>query len=187
MTLQELYNSLNYVTASREQRSFYAKYILQHNNELPNLIAIVKLTDDPVSCKAGWILDFVARKDITAIVPHIDFFLLDLEKVYLDSCVRPVAKVCEELITHYFKWQTPAVITVVTKTHLQKITELCFDWLIGKQKVAVKAYAMNTLYLLGTKFSWIHKELKLILEQNFNNHTAAYKARAKNILAKLNK
>jgi hypothetical protein len=38
---------------------------------------------------------------------------------------------------------------------------------------------------LGSTFSWIHPELKVNLEANFNEGSAAFKARARHILKKL--
>lgn len=72
------------------------------------------------------------------------------------------------------------------KNHLTQITTTCFDWLIGNQKVAAKAYSMTSLLMLGSKFDWIWPELRLILEQNYHNGSPAYQARARMTLAKLN-
>ena len=62
-----------------------------------------------------------------------------------------------------------------------------FDWMISDQKVAVKAYSMETLYIFGKENPWVHKELQLILEQEISNGSPAYKARGKKILNWLNK
>jgi hypothetical protein len=35
------------------------------------------------------------------------------------------------------------------------------------EKIAPKAYAINTLFLLGTEYDWIHLELAMILERDF--------------------
>ena len=63
----------------------------------------------------------------------------------------------------------------------------CFDWLITNQKVAAEAYAMETLYLLGTEIDWIHSELVIIIEQHINTKTAAYKARGRITIEKIKK
>ena len=44
---------------------------------------------------------------------------------------------------------------------------------------------MRTLYNFGKKHTWINEELKTILSQDYPNHSAAYKAAAKDILRKL--
>jgi hypothetical protein len=69
---------------------------------------------------------------------------------------------------------------------LQAITEACFDWLITDTKVASKCYAIRILHLLGNQFYWIHPELKIILEKEYRNHSAGYKAVFREILKKIN-
>ena len=44
---------------------------------------------------------------------------------------------------------------------------------------------MNSLYLLGFEFDWIHKELANILERDFNMQSSGFKARAKHILKRI--
>jgi len=46
---------------------------------------------------------------------------------------------------------------------------------------------MTCLLLLGRKFDWILPELKMVLEQNYENGSAAYKARARMTIEKINK
>ena len=85
----------------------------------------------------------------------------------------------------YFQSKDQEIRDALNKKHLETITSACFDWLIGNHKVAAQAYAMTCLLLLGRKFDWIHPELRSILEQNYPNGSAAYKARARMTLAKL--
>ena len=44
---------------------------------------------------------------------------------------------------------------------------------------------MRTLYNLGKHYDWIYPELKTILNKDFPNHSAAYKAVAKEVLKKI--
>ena len=71
--------------------------------------------------------------------------------------------------------------------HIEKIIDAGFDWLISDQKVAVKAYSMELLYLFGKNIEWVHEELRLILEQNIIYERCGYKARGKKILSFINK
>ena len=52
----------------------------------------------------------------------------------------------------------------LTTNHIDTIVETGFDWLITPQKIAVRAYTMNTLYLFGLEKEWIHPELKHLIE-----------------------
>ena len=44
---------------------------------------------------------------------------------------------------------------------------------------------MNMLFLFGKDHTWIHPELAQILEQDFQNQSPGFKARAKHILKKI--
>jgi len=44
---------------------------------------------------------------------------------------------------------------------------------------------MNTLFLFGKDYKWVYPELAQILEQDFQNQSPGYKARAKHILKKI--
>jgi len=103
----------------------------------------------------------------------------------LHPSVRPMAKICEYLILGYFKKADIKVRKALSEEHLENIATACFDWIIGNHKVAAQAYSMTCLHLLGQKYDWIHPELKMVLEKNYAQGSAAYKARARMILAKL--
>ena len=57
--------------------------------------------------------------------------------------------------------------------------------MITDQKIAPKAYSMNSLFLLGKEFDWIHPELALILERDLHMQSSGFKARARHILKKI--
>jgi hypothetical protein len=46
---------------------------------------------------------------------------------------------------------------------------------------------MHTLYLFGKDFDWIHPELLQILERDFPDQSAGFKARAKHLIKKIKK
>lgn len=185
MTVSELYESLDYVNHSREKRMEMAHLITKNNYLVMPLLEIAFMVDDQISSKACWVLEFTAKENLPYIFPHLATFTSKLNTVHLDSSVRPLAKICEYLTKSYFYTKDDLTKKHLTNEHLEKITAACFDWLIGKHKVAAQAYAMTSLLLLGKKFNWILPELKLILEQNYASGSAAYKARARMTLAKI--
>ena len=71
--------------------------------------------------------------------------------------------------------------------HKERIIEVCFDYMINDEKIAPKAYSMNTLWLFGRDYYWIHPELALILERDFQMQSSGFKARARHILKKIKK
>ncbi|WP_299248598.1 adenylosuccinate lyase [uncultured Aquimarina sp.] len=170
---------------SREKRNHFANLILQNPALLPQLLNICHQVDDEISCRASWGLEFLCKNNLETILPYLDSYIKILPKVHQDPAVRPIAKICEYLILAYYKEKNIEVRKYLTPSHREKITEACFDWLISDQKVAPKAYSMTSLYLLGTEFDWVHPELKITLENNYHDSSAAYKARSRMILKKI--
>lgn len=187
MTQNELYNELNYVNHSREKRAYYAQLVISTPELMPHVIAILFKVDDPISNRAGWLLEFVCKTDITMLFPYLDLFTEKMHSVHQDSALRPVAKICEYLTLSYYKKKHPETIKYLTKLHKERITEAGFDWLITEQKVAVKAYTLTSLFLLGTEIDWIHPELKRIMEDDYHKGSAAYKARCRHMFEALKK
>ncbi len=186
MTKQELYQSLDYIDGTRKKRMEMTRKVLANQKLLELLLVIAFEVDNPISSKACWILEYVAKENLSNILPFIDNFTTNLKSLKLDSSVRPMAKICEMLIEAYFSKNKNETKAVLTTMNLEQIAASCFDWLIGDHKVAAKAYSMTSLLLLGRKFKWIHPELKMVLEQNYTSGSAAYKARARMTLSKLN-
>jgi hypothetical protein len=187
VTKEQLYNELNLVNHSREKRLYYANLIIDNPDYFPNLIDILFMTEDKISCRAAWVLEFVCGENLELIITYLDVFTENIHKVHLDSAVRPVAKICEYLTKAYFSKQENSIQLALNTKHKERIIETCFDYMINDEKIAPKAYSMNTLYLFGNEFDWIHPELVLILERDFQMQSSGFKARAKQILQKVKK
>jgi hypothetical protein len=179
----ELQKNLDYVNAYRENRLKGAQTILENPDYFPELISICFDIHDKNTHKACWILEFVSYEKLEWLQPHLDFFCSNLKKLKDESSIRPIAKICQLLvIAHYKKSETNISLS---ETQLQDIIETSFDWLITDTKVAAKAYSMRTLHILGKYYDWIHPELQIILTKDYANHTAAYKAVAREVLKKI--
>ena len=185
MTKDQLHKELNYVNHSREKRLHYAHIIINNTKLLTPLIEIIFDVDDKVSCRAAWVFEFICGEQLETIIPHLDTFTQHISRVHLDSAVRPMAKVCEYLVKAYYSKKENKIKKALTAAHKEKIIEACFDWMINDEKIAPKAYAMNSLYLLGNEYDWIHPELAIILERDFQMQSSGFKARARHILKKI--
>ncbi len=186
MTKEQLYDELSYVNHSREKRLHYANMLLNNAELVPKVLDILFMVNDKTSCRAAWIFEFMCTENINAIIPHLDSFTKGITEVHYDSAVRPVAKICEFLAKAYYLDKNKNIIHALTPIYKERLIEVCFDYLITDQKVAPKAYAMNALFLFGQDYDWIHPELKQILQREYHLHSAAFKARAKHILKKIN-
>jgi len=185
LTTEQLYEELKYVNHSRENRLKYAHMVIDSPDLIPKILDILFKVDDKRSPRAAWLLEFVARDNLEYLIPHLDRIIMEMHKVHLDSAVRPMAKICECLIEAYYtKFDNP-VKHSLTAIHKEHIIECCFDWMINDEKIAPKAYSMNSLFLLGQDYDWIHPELVLILERDYQIQSSGFKARAKHILKKI--
>ncbi|WP_194768066.1 adenylosuccinate lyase [Tamlana sp. I1] len=185
MTTAQLYEELNYVNHSREKREYYAQLVLANPELVPKLIEILFMVNDKISPRAAWVLEFMCSENTAPLLPYLDEFTAQINKVHLDSAVRPVAKICEILATHYTAKEDNSVKTALTQIHKERIIETCFDYMINDEKVAAKAYGMTTLFMLGKDYDWVHPELKIILNRDFHVQSAAFRARARHILKKM--
>lgn len=187
MTTAELYEELNYVNHSREKRLYYANLVIKNPELIPKLLDILFMIDDKISPRAAWVLEFMCSKNIDTILPYLDEFTKKMNLVHLDSAVRPVAKICELLAKAYDTKTNIYIKNKLKEAYKERIIETCFDYMINDEKVAPKAYAMNTLFLFGKEYDWIHPELVLILKRDFQLQSAAFKARARHVLKKIKK
>jgi hypothetical protein len=102
MTSEELYKQLNYENHTREKRLKYATLIINNPDLIPHVLDILFKVNDKRSCRAAWLLEFVARENLDSILPHLDRLTTHIHNVHLDSAVRPIAKICECLIEAYY-------------------------------------------------------------------------------------
>ncbi len=177
--IQELNNIAN---ARRVNRLRVANLVVQNKILFKYLLELTFDFNNKLSIKAAWVLEFVCDKKLNLLAPHLNYFTNNINAVKFDSAVRPVAKICEFLAKDYTSKSQLVITTKISKEHINKMVEVGFDWLIGNQKVAVKVYTMEMLFLFGKKIDWVHKELQLIIQQNITNESPAYQSRGKKIL-----
>lgn len=187
LTKDQLYIELNNVNAKREKRLKCANFVINHPTLFKPLLEFTFLVDEDVSVKAAWILEFVCERQLQSLQPYLTYFTENISKVYKDSAVRPIAKICKFLVEDSCRNSTPKNIAQLNDNHKKAITEACFNWLITQQKVAAKVYAMESLLLLGLDFRWVHDELLLIIEKDYHHESAAFKAKARHIMKALRK
>ncbi len=171
-------------SASIINRAKVADYIIAKQELFPKLIDVAFETEYKLHHKAAWILEFVLNDNLEWIIPHLDFFTSNLQKLNNQSVIRPASKICKWIAIAFDK--NTVFKQQLTQTHIENMIEAGFDWLIGDNKVATQAYSMHFLYLLGkqkiTRFDWVHQELKKIISQNMPTASSGYKGQGKYVL-----
>ncbi len=185
MTADELYTRLNSGRLSKEKIMLLVSELIHFPELVGTLLEAIWIEDKEGTFNASWVFDHLMRKNLSLLLPYSKDFANGLENLNSESCIRPIAHVCELLVLAKYKKQDPEYIAGLDKASLEKIVGACFDWLIGSRKVASKVFAMTSLLHLGTEFKWIHPELEPILENSIHSGTVGYKNRAQKTLLAL--
>lgn len=169
---------------ARENRKTASNIVLNQPNLIKNLVALTFDIDNKLSIKAAWVLEWICtHHGIIHIIPYLNTFTQNIQRVHFDSAVRPCAKICEHIAKSYTSKKEHEIKSSLTPKHIDLIVATGFDWLIGQQKIAVKAYTMQTLYLLGKERDWVYEELEYIIRTKVIHESKGCKARGRKILA----
>lgn len=171
MNKNELILELNKVNGLRENRMRVAQIVIADIALIPLLIKIVFDLEKIVSVRASWILEFIVKENWKLLLPYLETFSKEVKNV-TDS-VRSMAKIIQLIVEQHNK------STFLSEIQKERFIETSFDWIISKHKVAIKAYTMRTLFLLGKENEWVHGELKIIIQENMHLESSAYKARGR--------
>ena len=169
--------------AKRIYRNEAALKIIDSPYLFPYLINETFNVNDILSIRTTWVLEWICTHNgLTLLLPHLNTFTQNLHKVHFDGSVRTCSKICEHISIAYTSKKVHPIKNTLTKKQLNTIIEVAFDWLITPQKIAVKAYTMNTLYLLGLQIDWIHPALEIIIRKDIIHQSKGCEARGKKIL-----
>jgi hypothetical protein len=176
-----LYQKIEQSTAHVKSRTSVSNFAMKSEENLSELISIAFDINHDLHVKAFWSLDLIGEKKLKLLVPYIDEFCEVLPQIKEDSSLRPATRIAMFLVKSNHRKNG----INLTKEQEHLLIEAMIDRLIQDVKVASKVYAMKALFILGKKYPWIYEELKPILSQDYTNHSAAYKAAARNILKRL--
>jgi hypothetical protein len=185
MTISELQNRLTSGRLSKEKIIVLVEELLKQPKLVKTLLDTIWIEDKEGTFNASWVFDHLMRKKLDYLLPYMIDFTGGLEGLQSESCIRPIAHVCELITVARYKKKNIKYLNSISPKSLEQMVSACFDWLIGSRKVAAKVFAMTSLLHLGTEFKWIHPELKPILENSVNSGTAGYKFRALKTLEEL--
>ncbi len=174
--------------AKKENRQRIANVMVQNTDYIKQIVNYTFLIDDKISIKAAWILEWIcSHNNLNYIIPHLDKFTNNINLLQFDSAIRPCAKICEHLAVAYDSKKSIGNKNYLTTKHIEKIVSTGFDWLMTPQKIAVRAYAMQTLYIFGLYEDWIHPELKHLITNTIIHESKGTKAKGKLILQLIEK
>lgn len=181
--MNELAAIIAHTTGYKNSRQATADFIITNPKLMPDFMQICFENQNPDHYKACWAMELIAFEKLNWFQEYVSLICSKSKILNNESAIRPLSKVIFLLLEAHYKTTKTGIH--FTESQLQELIEINFDWLITDTKVAAKAYAMRSLFLLGKEFNWIHPELKTILSKDFSHHTAAYKAVSKQLLKKI--
>lgn len=178
----------NIENARRDNRQRAANIVCDQPELVETLVEITFQAEDTISIRAAWVLEWICtHNDLNLILPYLNVFTNQIGGLVFDSAIRPCAKICEHLAVAYTSKNDNLVKTSLKDDHIEKIIETGFDWLITPQKIAVRAYTMNTLFLFGLSRDWVHPELEYLIKTKIIHESKGCKARGRHILEAIQK
>jgi len=174
--MQELIENIKTSLAtdcSDPTRKKWAKYIV--NNQIP-MMSLMELLDaeHPIGMRFTWVFGEIVKLDpdyLFPIVPHC-FALRD--KIKFPGFKRTVAKMLS--------------LAGVPEEIEGLVVDELFKWVLNpKIKVAVKVFSIDTLSQLCFKYPDLKEELLLVIDDQLDKNTVAFRARTKSVLKKLEK
>ena len=164
---------LKYQVQSKAQAMQIATDAAGSEMVLSELIDCFTSGDTRLTQRAAWSLSWVAQKNPEAIQPYIDIIVSQISRPEAhDAVIRNSLRILED-------------IEIPEQFH-GEVLNACFDFIQKKHTaVAIKAFSLHVIFNLSKLYPEIRNELKLVIQENIEFETAAFRSRGKKLLAKL--
>lgn len=110
MTEEQLYIALDSGRISKFQIDGLVLQLEEHPKLAPALFRLVLMEDKEETFSASWTFDHLMRKQLVFLIPIIDEFTNGLAELKSESCIRPIAHVCEMVCEAYFRKKHPLFV-----------------------------------------------------------------------------
>ncbi len=173
------FNRITKSNASINCRNGIRDFVVENPEYLKDLVAFATDLTNKNQYKAVWIIEMLAETHTEMLLPYIDQICNVASKYKHESAIRGISRTILFLTT--------SKKITLTEEQQEKFIETSLDRLIGNDRVAPKAFAMYTLSHYAEKHDWIKEELRNIIDKDFADQSAGYKAAAREVLRKISK
>jgi hypothetical protein len=159
---------------SKKQCDRIVKYIGDDKERFAELIRVFFKGEYRITQRAAWPLSYCVRRHPELIQPYF--------KPLLDNLSRKDIHVAVIRNTLRLLQDTP-----IPKKYHGRVMSLCFDLIqTHDTPIAVKAFSLTVLQNLSKEYPDIAAELRLIIEEQWERATPAFRSRARKILKGMN-
>ncbi len=158
---------------SKEQARRISNYACTSKESFEELMQCFLDKEYKVAQRAAWSVSIAAQQKPEIINPYIPTLVAQLQnKQAHDAVIRNSVRILQQI--------------EIPETLHGEVMNTCFQ-LIEKPSTpaAIKAFSLTTLFNLSKLYPEIKPELKLLIEELWNNETAAFKSRGGKILSEL--
>ncbi|WP_142533782.1 hypothetical protein [Saccharicrinis carchari] len=171
MNEEELFQKIESCN-SKQQALFLAGHIAKNKPLIELIFALMEDPKHKKAWKAAWVLDHIYQDNPNLINTYVNKMI----NLFMLSDNDSTRRILGKLLSFYD----------ITEKVDGNFVNTCFDLLQHESvAVAVKVHAMQLLFNISQTYPELRAELKLIIEEQTNNNTIAFKARAKRLLRKL--
>ncbi|HNP23366.1 MAG TPA: hypothetical protein PKM63_16985 [Panacibacter sp.] len=152
-----------------------ASYACSSKENFKELMRCFLANEYRLAQRAAGSVSWAAKKKPAMVAPHIKEIVAQLERNDVHAAViRNSVRVLE-------------MIDIPESLH-GDVMNACFTFIEKPSTpVAIKAFSLTTLFNLSKIYPDIRQELKLIIEERWNDETPAFKSRGKKILQMMQK
>jgi len=155
---------------SKKQALLIADYACENSKQFKELMSCFLENDYRVAQRAAYAVSWAALKHPKMITPYIGTLVeqlprKDVHEAIPRNCLRILESIAIPAIYH------------------GEVMDICFKFVQDpKTAIAINAASLTILFNLSSHYPEIKPELKLIIEENWDHATAAFKSRGKKIL-----
>ena len=162
-------------TQNRTKALLVAEYACASAGSFKKMMQCFMANEYRLAQRAAWSVSWAAKKRPSMIQPYIKDLVAQLERTDVHPAViRNSVRVLE-------------MVDIPEALH-GNVMNACFNFIEKPSTpAAIKAFSLTTLYKLSKIYPEIKQELKLIIEDRWNDETPAFKSRGRKILQMMSK
>jgi hypothetical protein len=156
---------------SKAQCDKIVRYIGNNKERFAELMKLFFKGEYRVTQRAAWPMSYCVRNHPTLIKPYLKKLIDNLEKpAQHDAVIRNSVRLLQDV--------------EIPEDHHGRVMTICFNFIQSNETaVAIKAFSLTILKNLAKQYPEIIPEVKAIIEERWEHETAAFRSRAKKLLA----
>lgn len=158
---------------SKKQTDRIVKYVGQDKERFAQLIKLFFRGEYRITQRAAWPLSYCVRNHPELINPYFKQLLdnLDRQDIHV-AVIRNTVRLLQDV--------------TIPKKYQGRVMNTCFDFIQSPETaIAVKAFSLTILSNLSSDYPDIAGELRLIIEDQWDQAPPAFRSRAKRVLKNL--